>query len=151
MGFWHGANWNFAFWGLLHATFIFLERKITIIWNNLNLPKTPYLIKWIITLNLVMFSWIPFRVNTIGDLKYIFIKLFSFSDFFELNLRENNYILVFVLLVFSIIYYLFMSSNNKLLVSVKNNLPLKIISYSVILFLTFIFLETNSQFIYFQF
>ena len=28
MGFWHGANWNFAFWGLLHATFIFLERKI---------------------------------------------------------------------------------------------------------------------------
>ena len=151
MGFWHGANWNFAFWGLLHATFIFLERKITIIWNNLNLPKTPYFIKWIITLNLVMFSWIPFRVNSVGDLKYMFIKLFSFSDFFELNLRENNYLLVFVLLVFSIIYYLFMSSNNKLLVNVKNNLPLKIISYSVILFLTFIFLETKSQFIYFQF
>jgi alginate O-acetyltransferase complex protein AlgI len=151
MGFWHGANWNFAFWGLLHASFIFLERKIGIIWNNLNLPKTPHIIKWIITLNLVMFSWIPFRVNAIGDLKYMFIKLLSFSDFFELNLRENNYILVFVLLVFSIIYYLFMSSNNKLLVSVKNNLPLKIISYSVILFLTFIFLETKSQFIYFQF
>jgi len=151
MGFWHGANWNFAFWGLLHATFIFLERKVTIIWNRLNLPQTPYFIKWVITLNLVMFSWIPFRVNSVGDLKYMFINMFSFNDFFELNLRENNYILVFVLLVFSLIYYLFISSNNKVLVIVKNNLPFKIISYSVILFLTFVFLETKSQFIYFQF
>ena len=81
----------------------------------------------------------------------VFCVFYGFSDFFELNLRENNYILVFVLLVFSSIYYLFMSSNNKLLVIVKNNLPLKIITYSVILFLTFIFLETKSQFIYFQF
>lgn len=151
MGFWHGANWNFAFWGLLHATFIFLERKIVILWNKFNLPKTHNFIKWIITLNLIMFSWIPFRVNSVNDLKYMFINMFSFSNFFELNLRENNYLIVFTLLFFSIIHYLFISSNSKTATSMKNSSVLKTISYSIIVILTFIFLETKSQFIYFQF
>ena len=28
MGLWHGANWTFVFWGLYHASMIFLERKL---------------------------------------------------------------------------------------------------------------------------
>ncbi len=151
MGFWHGANWNFAFWGLLHATFIFLERKVNLLWIRLNIPKTPPLIKWFVTLNLIMYSWIPFRVNSVNDLKYMFVNMFSYSNFFELNLRENNYLLVFVLLIFSIMYYLFISSKNNIIVSLRNNFILRIISYSIIIFLIFIFLETKAQFIYFQF
>ena len=151
MGFWHGANWNFAFWGLLHATFIFLERKVNLLWIRLNIPKTPPLIKWFVTLNLIMYSWIPFRVNSVNDLKYMFVNMFSYSNFFELNLRENNYLLVFVLLIFSVMYYLFISSKNNFIVSLKNNFILRIISFSIIIFLVFIFLETKSQFIYFQF
>jgi D-alanyl-lipoteichoic acid acyltransferase DltB (MBOAT superfamily) len=29
MGFWHGAGWNFLFWGVYHAFFILIERRMT--------------------------------------------------------------------------------------------------------------------------
>ena len=41
-GFWHGANWNFIFWGLLHGTYVIIYfltvsiRKRFLIWSGLH-------------------------------------------------------------------------------------------------------------------
>jgi alginate O-acetyltransferase complex protein AlgI len=57
MGLWHGASWNFALWGLWHATFIFAYRK-----TNRYFAPLPALLRsvlgWATTLSVVMLGWI---------------------------------------------------------------------------------------------
>ena len=43
MGLWHGANWTFVFWGLYHATLIFIERKVYNIFNITSTKRTKIL------------------------------------------------------------------------------------------------------------
>ena len=150
MGFWHGANWNFALWGLMHAIFIFFERKINEKFKKLGVPKFKFL-NWFLTLNLVMISWLPFRVNNLNDLKIIIYKFFEFNSFFTLNLRENIYLTVSLLTISFCIVYFTEVSKNRLLNIIKNNYLTKILFFSFLLSLTIIFLEVKSQFIYFQF
>lgn len=150
MGFWHGANWNFALWGLMHAIFIFFERKINEKFKKLGVPKFNFL-NWFVTLNLVMISWLPFRVNNLNDLKIIIYKFFEFDSFFTLNLRENIYLIVSLLTISFCIVYFTEVSKNRLLNIIKNNYLTKILFFGFILSLTIIFLEVKSQFIYFQF
>ncbi len=73
-GFWHGANWTFVFWGLLHALFflplfIFNQNR-----NNLIPIKTKYLmpsfrdsVAIVQTFVLTTVAWIFFRADSLGD------------------------------------------------------------------------------------
>jgi len=49
-GVWHGAGWNFIFWGLLHGAFLLLPK-----WTSLKVPKP---LAWGIHMVLVTFSWL---------------------------------------------------------------------------------------------
>jgi D-alanyl-lipoteichoic acid acyltransferase DltB (MBOAT superfamily) len=98
-GFWHGASWNFIFWGGLHGAALVVDK----IWNNITgkfLPKNWLfrIIGVIITFHFVCFCWIFFRSTTF-DNSWIFIdkivhqfKPYSYLEFF------NNYFSVFVIL-----------------------------------------------------
>ena len=78
-GFWHGANWTFIVWGLLHAIY-FLPLLVTsknrvhldIIANEKMLPSFNEFVKMIITFGLTTFAWIFFRAeNMTAALSYI--------------------------------------------------------------------------------
>ena len=60
-GFWHGANWNFIIWGLLHGTFLVLERGK---FGEL-IKKTPQIIQHCYTLFIVMIAWVFFRADNL--------------------------------------------------------------------------------------
>jgi D-alanyl-lipoteichoic acid acyltransferase DltB (MBOAT superfamily) len=151
MGFWHGPNWKFIIWGLMHALIIIFYRffdKILKFKNN----KFFNFISWIITLQLIMLNWIPFRANNFSDTFIIWSRLFDFNNWFQLSLKENTYIIIF-LITFS---YL----NLPFFVKLYNRILLK--RYSIkfifeVLFLFFIvtliiiFFKVIDQFIYFQF
>ena len=66
MGLWHGANWTFMVWGLMHACFIFGYRQTKFL-----RCKFPGSLRkyggWVITLAFVVISWIPFRAQTLTD------------------------------------------------------------------------------------
>lgn len=64
-GLWHGASWNFVFWGLLHGIALAVNQA-TEAWRRARrrLPSTnPYvrLFNWALTYCFVCFTWIFFR------------------------------------------------------------------------------------------
>jgi D-alanyl-lipoteichoic acid acyltransferase DltB (MBOAT superfamily) len=71
-GLWHGAAWNFVFWGGIHGLGLSLERW----WHDrhgsrgssrVSLP----LIRWFLTFNVVCLAWVFFRapdLATVGEL-----------------------------------------------------------------------------------
>ncbi len=61
-GLWHGAGWNFIFWGFLHGVAMLIQR----IWHKLNFFM-PKLLAYIITFNFVNITWIFFRAKDWGD------------------------------------------------------------------------------------
>lgn len=65
-GIWHGANWTFVFWGILHGVFQIIEKIFG--WQKVN--TTNPLVRFgriFLTFTLVTIAWIFFRQPTIGD------------------------------------------------------------------------------------
>ena len=63
MGLWHGASWTFVIWGLYHATVIYLYRIL----SKTVFGKLGDTFCVIITLAVMMLSWIPFRAVTVAE------------------------------------------------------------------------------------
>jgi D-alanyl-lipoteichoic acid acyltransferase DltB (MBOAT superfamily) len=72
-GLWHGANWTFAIWGLLHGAGLAVVRLAQIIRGN----KKPsaawplHALRVLVTFHFVAFTWIFFRaanLETAGDI-----------------------------------------------------------------------------------
>jgi len=82
-GVWHGANWGFIVWGLLHGLYmacsVFYRPYQKKLHKALKLNKTKFLKVWqvFVTFNLVTFAWIFFRANGIEDALYVIKNLLS--------------------------------------------------------------------------
>lgn len=79
-GAWHGANWCFVVWGLLHGFYlgfatIFKKQKQKLT-RAINLEKGSILKIWQIfaTFHLVSFAWIFFRSQSLSDAKYVALQ-----------------------------------------------------------------------------
>jgi alginate O-acetyltransferase complex protein AlgI len=59
VGFWHGANWTFLFWGLYHGTMLVIERRRG--WAVAAVEPQRRLARRALTLLLVVFGWVLFR------------------------------------------------------------------------------------------
>ena len=151
MGFWHGANWTFMFWGIYHASFVFFERKLKPVRDKIKFFNLK-IISWGITLMFAMLSWIPFRAKTLSDTFIMYKKVLTPSQYFYLTMRENNYIIAALLLVLVIVTYF---SNEIIEPKINQNKWFSFffhsIKYTIIIILVFTFLRPISQFIYFQF
>lgn len=65
-GIWHGANWTFIFWGILHGLFQVIEKMLG--WQKCTASsKLIRLSRILLTFVLVSIAWIFFRQPTIGD------------------------------------------------------------------------------------
>lgn len=62
-GLWHGASWNFVFWGMLHGLFLSLERSQFGHW----LKGTAKPVQHGYVLVVVMICWVFFRTESLGD------------------------------------------------------------------------------------
>jgi len=86
-GFWHGANWTFIIWGLIHGLSLagsnLIEKFVKINFSTY--------IKRISVLVVVFVSWIFFRANNLNEAFYIVKK--SFISIFAFNLNINNILL----------------------------------------------------------
>ncbi|MBI5450735.1 MAG: MBOAT family protein [Gammaproteobacteria bacterium] len=151
MGFWHGANWTFVIWGLYHAFFIAAYRGV-----SGHTAKFPSYVRtwggWAITLPLAMLAWIPFRAKTVSDTLDMFAKLVSPREYLYFGMRENTYLVAAVVLITSILAYVFHERANqwfgkRLLLNFVAETALM----GVVVALVFVFLRPINQFIYFQF
>lgn len=81
-GLWHGETWNFIIWGALHGMFMVVsiwwsQAKRSILWPFSLPPGLAAGVRIFITFNLVSFTWIFFRANSLYDALYIVGHLFT--------------------------------------------------------------------------
>lgn len=62
-GIWHGASWNFLFWGLYYGVVLIIEKYVLVD----QLCKLPLLARRILTLFVIMFGWIFFASNDLSS------------------------------------------------------------------------------------
>ena len=151
-GLWHGAAYAFIIWGMLHGVGMVVERlvygdKIKILSNKFSFAN---IFRWLVTFMFVNFAWIPFRVNSIAEVKDIFTKIFSSIGYPFIDQNTLSMAFIAFVLVFANDFAEEKSWNIRLLRS-KN----RIIRYlSVILLICYILafgVLNGGSFIYFQF
>ena len=78
-GIWHGADWKFAVWGLLHAAYFLLANALAKIPWKPALPKVAawlwQAVKVFVTFHLVVLAWVFFRADSMKEALYILRKI----------------------------------------------------------------------------
>ena len=85
-GIWHGANWSFIIWGILHGLFQVIEKALGM--NKIKSNGITKCLRITITFLLVNFAWIFFRMPTLHDAlgvidKIVFNPTLDFHIFME--------------------------------------------------------------------
>jgi D-alanyl-lipoteichoic acid acyltransferase DltB (MBOAT superfamily) len=150
VGFWHGASWNFIFWGLYHFVLLFIYRffhsNFFLNFFIINPKKLITLIGWLITLPLIMLSWIPFRSQNFEQTINLYKRLFDFNNFFQLNMHPNNYLIIFFVFLLHTGAFILHK-----IYKIRVQGYYKLIIISAMIFTIMLFLESKNKFIYFQF
>ena len=111
-GFWHGANWTFIMWGLIHGLFnvasiAFSNQKISkTIWIN-NISK---LLSWATTFAIVSIAWVFFRANNLNDAFYVLQNFYKIDVDHIVSIPIFSYFyfvssVIFIVLLFTIEYF----------------------------------------------
>lgn len=167
LGLWHGANWTFVLFGIMHGVYIVLNHlwrryfKFFSIKNNKNITikNLQSCFYWLLTFLVVNLSFVMFRSETVENAISIYRKMSNFHDASMLVIDFRNSILV---LICFILVLSFPNSNN-ILNSYKSMQAGNNEKYSYLkfyfypMFLGFVFilsivlLDKPSSFLYFQF
>ena len=74
-GFWHGAQWTFLAWGVLHGTALVVERLLGV--NGIPASKAGYVVGRLWTFLIVTFGWLIFRSVNLSHSVELLTSLFS--------------------------------------------------------------------------
>lgn len=69
-GIWHGANWIFIVWGLLHGLFNCLNRIFKKTWEKANV-----VFQWVVTFIIVDLLWLLFRADSLPQAIYLLKRM----------------------------------------------------------------------------
>jgi D-alanyl-lipoteichoic acid acyltransferase DltB (MBOAT superfamily) len=157
-GFWHGANWNFLAWGVIHAcgygTIIFfnLHRKPLneVVAQGHRFANIKELSQMTLTFVFVSFAWIFFRMSNVeAALSYLkriqetlLIQPFS-TNTIKVTIRTAVLIIPFISLEW------FMRNSERSILDFKS--PFRFVLYFLIFVLTMLHFGKQTTFLYFQF
>jgi len=99
-GFWHGASWNFLLWGMIHGSFLVIERLGVLQFLN----KVPVFCRHIYTILIVLIAWVFFRIEEIPEAFSFLAVMFGFhhqESYYSYHYFINNQFLITI--VFALI------------------------------------------------
>lgn len=82
-GVWHGANWTFILWGVLHGLAQVLNRFFEKTWNNCN-P----VFRWLCTFSFINIMWLLFRADSVMQAMILMKRMFVMDS---LTIRAELY------------------------------------------------------------
>ena len=159
-GFWHGANWTFIVWGALNALYFL---PLLLRGNNRNhievvafdkvLPSLSEIFKIGFTFMLTVFAWIFFRAENLGHAFSYIQGIFQKSIIDRPPIIEDCGYVICLVLFFIFIEWLGRKESFAIeKIGLDLWRPLRWFFYSFIIFLIFMFMQTEeTPFIYFQF
>ena len=163
-GFWHGANWTFIFWGLLHALYFLPLLLLNKNRNHLEtvaqgkiLPSIGELLKMGVTFFLVVVAWIFFRSE---NLESAFFYFEGFARNFFLLPEKKLFTsiefapIVFITLLFFFILIEWIGREKPFALfdfGTKKSRLITWSTYCLIVLCIICFSGKEQQFIYFQF
>ncbi len=160
-GFWHGANWTFIVWGMLHALYFFPllfngmhRNNMDIVTHGVSLPTRKEFLSMATTFFLVVLAWVFFRADNLNHalsyLSTIFSEsLFTIPDFPK---RKHALFTILLILIFSIIEWIGREEQYAIAkIGRQLKRPLRLAFYYIIIFAIFWLNGKEQQFIYFQF
>lgn len=93
-GLWHGANWTFILWGLLHGLFSCFDRMFEKLEEKVFMP-----VRWLYTFGVVSVLWLLFSASTVEQWKTILFKILFMQSteisegmISSFNLVENQFL-----------------------------------------------------------
>jgi alginate O-acetyltransferase complex protein AlgI len=178
-GLWHGANWTFILWGIIHGAFLAINR----LWHKIianfhfRIPqRLSFVLSWAITFLSVVIAFVVFRTKDIKTaisiwsgmfgfngvfipIPHMYSKYFSFLDFLGIHVQTENINLdmlqnmgLSIILILMCIVLIWLPSAKGL--SRKLTLEPSSRSYiflSLLTSLCLLFINENRAFIYFEF
>jgi alginate O-acetyltransferase complex protein AlgI len=156
-GIWHGANWTFVFWGLLHAVYYtpLLLRGHRQFVTNINdkdvaANSIADLSRIVLTFTLTTLAWIFFRSPSLSD-AFAYI-----STIFSLSLFESPATMPYVtlLLILFFVAVEWMGRKDQYAIAslgLNWKRAVRLGFYYALILVMFVFAGTSQEFIYFQF
>jgi len=161
-GFWHGPNWTFIIWGLIHAL-LFLplllfnrnRANMEIVAHNRMFPSIIDILRILTTFLIVTMAWVFFRAETIGE---AFVYLTGIFDKSVLTLPsfEDGYKMIYLWLIFGVFMLIeWLGRRGKHALESIDAIKYRLVRWSIYSFLIFMigmYMRTEDiPFIYFQF
>jgi len=86
-GLWHGASWNYVTWGMIHGTFLALERR----WLKGFLDRVTPVFRHFYTMFIVVNGWVFFRIEDMSDaMDYLGAMYFLNNSSGSFNLQIHS-------------------------------------------------------------
>lgn len=158
-GLWHGASWNFVLWGVLHGSYLAIQKavgdKFPFLKNHWFFKsKLGKIVSILVTQYLVFLAWIPFRVSDFGHAMYS-IEKFVFIDFQTsetIQLISEHRLPVILIFLFIILHSVSYKNPQLIMKMSKFKLRYWAIVITIIMVTVFFFFDANPiDFIYFKF
>ena len=153
-GFWHGANWTFIIWGLVHALLyipLFLRGKnrqytSTVVAEDRWFPTIKELFQMGITFFSTMIAWVFFRSESVWD---SYCYLLRMINEFDIPNQFRNSILFLIMFII----YEFNLRKDERNIFMHSNTLIRFSIYLLFLYLIFekLSIINSVQFIYFSF
>lgn len=152
-GMWHGASWNFIIWGLYYGVLLIIEK-----YTPEKIKKlVPRFLGHIITLIIIIFGWIIFRIENMNEFSEFMKTLFgsygvgNYKFFENIGLVSPQYVIAMIMAfilstpILNMIYVKF--RDNKVCHYIFDFILILMFLLSAI----FIAVGTYNPFIYFKF
>lgn len=152
-GFWHGAAWNFIFWGLYYGVLLLLEKYVL----KEILERIPDLVKHVYTLLFVMIGWVLFFSPGMGEALAYIGAMFGIGAH---GLADStgiyylyNYLILFVVSAICSASYAYKKFTQIVFGGSKGRTALAMGAYMAIFLLSLAYLvnATYNPFLYFRF
>lgn len=154
-GLWHGANWTFVIWGLIHALcflpLIITERNTKykdVADKNRLFPTLKTFVQISITFLVVVLAWVFFRAENLQHAMQFLNGIFDMSLF---SMPQVSRGLILFLFVYLLIEWFQRDKDHLLDIAFIKSKPIRFILYYTLVFIVFYFAGDTQPFIYFQF
>ena len=138
-GLWHGAGWNFVLWGGMHGVALSVYHRFSAPWDALPAP-----VRRAAMFVFIVLTWVPFRLHTVDAIVSCYRAMFAFDLHPDVPMR----LLVVAGVAAAVALFVRRNSNRNDWDTLG---PVPAFGLGIAAFVALMYVNSSTQFLYFQF